>query len=80
MVLQYGVWDQVRVDHGKEWTLMLFVQEQLAHLRHNVNRAPHLQTTSKQVVTCTFVYLKVKHKPPYIKGTTNFLIKLRNIF
>ena len=48
-MLQYGVWDQVRVDHGKEWTLLLFVQELLAHLRTNTNRAPHLQTTSKQV-------------------------------
>ena len=23
---QYGIWDQVRVDHGKEWVLMLFAQ------------------------------------------------------
>ena len=51
IVLQYGIWDQVRVDQGKEWTLMLFGQEQLAHLRRNLNRAPHLQTTSKQVIT-----------------------------
>lgn len=49
MLLQYGVWDQVRVDQGKEWTLMLFAQELLAHLRINTNRAPHLQTTSKMV-------------------------------
>lgn len=48
-MLQHGMWDQVRVDHGKEWTLLLFVQELLAHLRTNTNRAPHLQTTSKQV-------------------------------
>ena len=49
ILFQYGLWDQVRVDQGKEWTLMLFIQEKLAHLRCNVNRAPHLQTTSKQV-------------------------------
>lgn len=49
LVLEYGVWDQVRVDHGKEWILTLFVQEKLAHLRRNTSRAPHLQTTSKQV-------------------------------
>lgn len=41
------MWDQLRVDHGREWYLMLFVQEQLAHLRRNTNRAPHLQTSSK---------------------------------
>lgn len=49
LVLEYGLWDQVRVDHGMEWILTLFVQEKLAHLRRDMSRAPHLQTTSKQV-------------------------------
>ena len=49
IVLQYGIRDQIRVDQGKEWTLMLFGQEQLVHLHRNLNRAPHLQTTTKQV-------------------------------
>lgn len=49
VVQRYGLWDQLRVDHGKEWTLMLFAQEQMAHLRGNCSRAPHLQTSSKQV-------------------------------
>ena len=46
IIQQYGMWDQLRVDHGREWYLMLFVQEQLAHLRRNTDRVPHLQTTS----------------------------------
>ena len=25
--MEYGIWDQVRVDHGGEWMLSLFVQE-----------------------------------------------------
>lgn len=41
LVIHYGLWDQLRVDQGKEWHLMLFIQEQLAHLRTNTNRAPH---------------------------------------
>lgn len=49
VLLQYGIWDQIRVDQGKEWVLMLFVQEQLAHFRRNTGRNPHVQTTSKQV-------------------------------
>lgn len=49
LVLKYGVWDQLRVDQGKEWYLTLFVQEQLAHFRRNTQRAPHLQTSSKLV-------------------------------
>ena len=49
IVEEYGLWDQLRVDQGREWYLMLFVQEKLANLRHNTERAPHLQTTSKLV-------------------------------
>lgn len=49
MILTYGLWDQIRVDHGKEFYLMLFIQEVLAHLRRNVSRAPHMQSTSRQV-------------------------------
>ncbi|XP_065894563.1 uncharacterized protein [Dysidea avara] len=48
IVLEYGLWDQRRIDQGKEWVLMLHVQETLAHLRHNTCRPPHLQSTSKQ--------------------------------
>jgi len=51
IIEEYGLWDQMCVDQGKEWTLMLFVQEQLAHLRRNTDRAPHLQGTSKQAST-----------------------------
>ena len=43
----YGMWDTLHLHQGKEWYLMLFVQEQLAHMRRNTSRAPHLQTTSK---------------------------------
>ena len=49
MLLEYGIWDQVRVDQGKEWILMLYTQELLADQRRNTSRAPHLQTTSKMV-------------------------------
>jgi len=37
------------VDKGKEFILMLFVQEKLANLRRNPARDPHIQTDSKQV-------------------------------
>ncbi|KAA0706776.1 hypothetical protein E1301_Tti019738 [Triplophysa tibetana] len=45
-VIEYGIWDQVRVDHGKEFYLTLFVQENLAHLRNNTERQPYMQTAS----------------------------------
>ena len=49
ILLEYGLWDQVRVDQGKEWILTLFVQEQLQDLRYNTSKPPHRQTTSKLV-------------------------------
>ena len=49
IILEYGLWDEVRVDQGKEWVLSLYVQEQLAPLRTNTARPPHLQSTSKKV-------------------------------
>ena len=53
----YGLWDQLRVNKGREWYLMLAVQEQLGGLRVNSNRPPYLQTTSTMVhlYTCTYV-------------------------
>ena len=59
MLLQYGIWDQVRVDHGKEWTLILFAQEHLAHLRRNQNRSFYHQSTSKEVTTYNIYYFAV---------------------
>ena len=50
ILVDYGLFDQIRVDHGREWTLCLFVQELLAHLRHNVEKPPHRQTTSTLVI------------------------------
>ncbi|KAK2823153.1 hypothetical protein Q7C36_019753 [Tachysurus vachellii] len=45
-VLEYGIWDQVQVDHGKEFYLTLFIQELLTSHRHNQERRPYLQTSS----------------------------------
>ena len=38
LILEYGLWDEIRVDQGKEWVLSLFVQEQMAHLWTNTAR------------------------------------------
>jgi len=46
-VIQHGIWDQLRVDHGTEFYLSLFVQEKLTPYRTNTRRVPFSQT-SKQ--------------------------------
>ena len=48
-VLEYGMWDQIRVDHGNEFYLLLYVQEKMANYRTNTGRAPFIQTMSKEV-------------------------------
>ncbi len=49
MVTNYGLWDQLRVDHGKEWYLMLYIQETLSHLRNDASKPPHTQSSSTLV-------------------------------
>ena len=49
VLIQYGLWDQLHFDHGKEWYLTIFVNESLAHLRNDTYKSPHRQSSSKQV-------------------------------
>ena len=51
-LLRYGLFDQVRVDHGREFYLVLAVQDHLKGLRNNTSRQPYIQTQSKQVRKC----------------------------
>ena len=46
LLLQFGLFDQLRVDHGTEFCLCIFVQELLKNRRHDNSRAPWRQTTS----------------------------------
>lgn len=45
----YGIWDQIRVDHGREFYLMLFIQNYLKDLRYDQTRTPFVQSTSRMV-------------------------------
>nr|XP_055036884.1 uncharacterized protein LOC129424295 [Misgurnus anguillicaudatus] len=45
-VVNYGLWDQLRVDHGREFYMCLYMQEKLSRHRQNPSRQPYLQTTS----------------------------------
>ena len=48
LLQSYGLWNQVRMDHGTEFTLVVTVQKHLGHLRCNQLRHPALQSTSRQ--------------------------------
>ena len=49
VVSQYGMWDQIRVDHGTEFYLALHMQNKFQEYRGNTTRSPYIQTTSKQL-------------------------------
>jgi len=46
---QFGMWDQLRVDCGTEWALILFIQEYLSAYRNNTTKQSYLQTSSTNV-------------------------------
>ena len=49
IVSTYGLWDRIRVDKGKEWNLLLFINEKLAFYRTDTSKPPHLQSSSTKV-------------------------------
>ena len=63
--MEYGLWDQVRVDCGREFTLMLFVQQRLASYRTNTQRAPYMQTASTMVeLIITMIIIEISSIEP----------------
>ena len=47
---QYGVWDQIRVDHGREFYLMLYVQEMIRSRFGSSGVLPYVQSKSTEVI------------------------------
>ncbi|XP_065891603.1 uncharacterized protein [Dysidea avara] len=64
-ICQYGMWDQIRVDHGREWYLMLYIQEHLAGYRRNPSGPPHLQTSSTQNHVIKRIWVEVNGRVNY---------------
>ncbi len=64
--LEYGLWEQIRVDHGREFYLTLFIHEQLRLAgRGNPQIAPYMQTASTYNHIIERIWVEVNHRVTY---------------
>ena len=74
-ILKYGIWDQVRMDHGREFCLVIFVQQVIAYLRADVRRPPFKQTTSTDNNVAECFWSEVNSRINYpIKRAMNLIL------
>ena len=64
-VLEFGLWQQIRVDQGREFYLMLFIQEKLRSRHGDSNIAPYRQTTSRDNHVIERVWVEMNHRVTY---------------
>lgn len=69
-----GIFDQLRVDKGNEWVLLLFVQELLAGYRYNQDRPAHFKSASTENYTVERIWPEVNSRINY--PIKNILIDL----
>ena len=48
MLINEGLWEQLRVDHGREFALVIAIQKELQSLRYHNHHRPVIQSMSTQ--------------------------------
>ena len=64
-ILTYGLFDELRVDHGREFYLILFIQEKLRETRGNPDVVPYRQTPSTQNHIIERIWVEVNQRVSY---------------
>ena len=63
---EYGLWDQMQVDHGREFYLALYMQEKLQSAgRGDPEIAPYIQTTSTHNHIIERIWVEVNSRVTY---------------
>ena len=75
-VLKYGLWDQVRVDGGKEFVLICHVQEIMRDQRRNSSIVPYKTTKSTENNIIERIWVEVNSRINYpLKKALNQFIR-----
>ena len=64
-VLEFGLWQQIRVDQGREFYLMLIIQENLRSNLGDSSIAPYRQTTSRDNHVIERIWVELNHRVTY---------------
>eukprot|EP00118_Oscarella_pearsei_P003333 m.312345 g.312345 ORF g.312345 m.312345 type:complete len:231 (+) comp253193_c0_seq1:111-803(+) len=76
VTLKYSLWDQLRVDHGSEFLLILYVQESLAEFRGNTERQCYFRSESKHNYPIERLWGEVNQRVNYpIQAGLNALVE-----
>ena len=55
---QFGLWDRILVDPGREFYLLLYAQEHLSYLKRNQMRALHVRSMPRELsMHCTLMHV-----------------------
>lgn len=73
---QYGIWDQLRMDHGTEFNVVISVQYSIAHFRVNYHPYCILQSTSQQNHRAECIWPEINSRINY--PIKRILIQLEN--
>ena len=65
LLLIEGLWEQVRVDHGMEFVLVVAIQQHLASLRHHHHHVPALQTMSTSNHRVERIWVEINQRINY---------------
>lgn len=79
-LIKYGLWEQIRMDHGTEFCLVIFIQRILSQYRINQQRGSYKQTTSTKNYVAERFWPGVNQRVNYpLKRMLNSIVEFNDI-